>query len=312
VGPRAQLGHEARLADAGLAADEDEPPLAGPRALEGGLEAGERRGAPDERAGAGPAHDGGHARRRGGGGGGRHVGVGLARAHRIDQRPGLGRRRDAQVRAQPLAQALGGRERRGAIARRGQSPDERAPALLGERVQAGRRAAQADGRRTVARRLGAGCERLEPCRDPLALLVARREHPVGLQAGEQRAGAQGERLVGAAVGEQRLRLAGVHPVRLERDRVAVGREAARRRAERAAQLVERRAQARAGAGVEDVGPEPRGDRGAAVAAGDAARATRAARAPGGSRVGRGPPRRTRAEAPEHADAEHGDATLTLR
>ncbi len=323
VGPRAQLGHEAGLADPRLAADEDEPPLAGPGAFVGGLEAGERGGAADERARVRAADDRGDVRDRPGGrriGLGRAPGgrdrrgarVGVGRADGRDQRAGLGRRRDPEVRAQPLAQALGGGERGGAITCGRQATDEGPPTLLGERLQAGGRAAQAEGRGPIARRLGAGGERLEPRRDPLALLVARGEHPVGLEPGEQRAGAEGERVVGPAVGEQRVRLAGIDPGRLERDRVAVGDEAVARRAERAARLVEGRAQARAGAGVEDVGPEPRGDRGAAVAAGMQREPREELAGPAAGRRVEARPVALEREAPEHADAEHGDATLTLR
>ena len=76
--------------------------------------------------------------------------------------------------------------------------------------------------------------------------------------------------------------------------------------------MEGRAQARPGARVEDVGPEPRGDRRARVAAGmQREQAEQLAGAAARRRVERGPVGLER-EAPEHADAEHRDATLTLR
>ena len=171
-------------------------------------------------------------------------------------------------------------------------------------------------RRTAAarspRRLGRVGERAQPRRQALAVRVALGQHPVLLEPGEQLAVAERERLLGPARREQRLDLARVDPRRVERDRVAVGDEADARRAERAAELVERRAQARPGARVEDVGPEARRDGRARVAAGmQREEAEQLAGAAARRRV-EGGPVGLEGEAPEHAHAEHRDATLTLR
>ncbi len=311
MGRRAELGHEARLADAGLAADQDEAALAGARAVQGGREPGERGVAADERA-AGAADDAREAGRRAGGAarlGGARL---LRRPDLRGERPRLGRRRDPEPRAQPVAQALVGRERGGPVAGGREAADERPPPLLGVRVERDLLAAQPDGRGAVAARLGRVGERAQPRRQTLAVRVALGQHPVLLEPGQQLAVAERERLLGPARREQRLDLARVDPRRVERDRVAVGDEADARRAERAAELVERRAQARPGARVEDVGPEPRRDGRARVAAGmQREEAEQLAGAAARRRVERGPVG-LEGEAPEHAHAEHRDATLTLR
>ena len=212
----------------------------------------------------------------------------------------------------PSAETLVGGERGGAVALGREAADVRAPPLLGVRVQRDLLTRQPDGRGAVAARLGRIGERAQPRGQALAVRVALGQHPVLLEAGQQLAVAQRERLLGPARREQRLDLARVDPFGVERDRVAVGNEAAARRPERAAELVERRAQAGPRARVEDVGPEPRGDRGARVAAGmQREEAEQLAGAAARRRVERGPVG-LEGETPEHAHAEHRDATLTLR
>jgi len=244
-----ELRGEARLADARLAGENDQPRAAArrgiaPRAAQGG----KLRVAADERARLGAGQ-----RRR------QRDRVGRRRlADRRHQFPRRGRRRDGEAVAETPRQRVVARERRGAVARRREQPDQLAAGLLAQRVERGALAREPYGAREVAgdRRLRG--ERAERDGQLVQQPFARVVHPFVLEAHQQLAAARKrERLLDALTCEQVLALAQI-------DLETVAREAhvpARRhevpggRAECMPELGQRAAQARAGALFEDVGPE---------------------------------------------------------
>ena len=146
------------------------------------------------------------------------------------------------------AQVLG--HRGGAVAGRHQRAHEAAGGVLGQPVAADELARPAHA---LLHRPGLVGQTRETLRHALGVRVAGGDRPVAVDAGER-----------LAVLERRV--VQVHPDVDQADPLAIDREVRCRRAERAAQLVQRRAQARAGAGLGHVGPQPLGELEARVGA----------------------------------------------
>ena len=184
---------------------------------------------------------------------------------RLDQLAGLARRRDRELRAQPLGEALARAHRRRAVAGCGEPLDQPPVRLLGERVE----------RDLLARephRLGglrARRHRLERLRQPLGVRAPRLVRPLVLEAVEDRPAARRERRGRVSAAQRRVERASVdrQTLAVERDRLAGRDHVIRCRAERAPQLAERGAQAGASRLVEHVGPERRREAAARVRAG---------------------------------------------
>ena len=256
AGAGEQLGGQAGLADAGLAAQHDDGAGAG-----AGLVPGTQ-----ERLQLGlAAHEGKQAAGRSG----RrrrcdHDGVARGRLalrafppQRLGQLARRGARRQAQLAAQPLAQALVRGQGRGAVAGRGEAAHETAVHLLPHRLE--RDLTPGVGERCLG--LGVLGQPLEHVDEVVAVGVARPQRPLVLKAGQQRRVAELRRPGELALGDEGIELAGVdRHVAVELDVVACRHDVgASRLAEVAAQGPDRAAQARAGAGIEDVGPEARGE-----------------------------------------------------
>ena len=129
---------------------------------------------------------------------------------------------------------------------------------LRERLERGLAPGQLDRPPDVAGVLGFPRQRLERSDGALAMRVARLEHPLVVEPGEQRALAERERLLAATLGAEPFRLEHVHPGAVGEPDAVAGRHE-RVGAERSPERPERAAQARAGALVEHVGPEARRD-----------------------------------------------------
>ena len=158
-----------------------------------------------------------------------------------------GRRRgDAELAAQAIGERAVEDERRRAIAALGQARDETAVGLLAVGVDGDLPAGPEQRALVVADAVGARGEALEDREQPFVVLFARADHPLVVEAGEQRTAAQLDgRLQLAGVDEAR-ELGGIDPDPLvgETDAVAVGDEqAVGGRPELAAQCPHRAAQA---------------------------------------------------------------------
>ena len=234
---------EPRLADARLAREQHDPVAAvrgharpcRPQPLELG-------GAADERRVVGGERDRG--------------GLGRRALERLDQLAGLARRRDRELRAQPLGEALARADRRRAVAGRGEPLDQPPVRLLGERVERDLLARQ-------AHRLGGLRRSTPPPRAPPPAARRARGAPPAPSRPRSRRGSAPRHAASAAAGSPRAQR-GVErasvdrqPLAVERDRLAGRDDVIGRRPERAPQLAERGAQAGAGRLVEHVGPERR-------------------------------------------------------
>ena len=237
---------------------------------------------------------------------GREVGAGGADG--LHHGAGGRRGREGEGPPHPVAEPRVGGEGGAAVAGRVEAPDEVAVSGLAERVQLRAAAVEADRGHEVAARLGRAAGGLERVHPALGVLVAGGEDPLLVDAGEQLARVQGERGLGAPRAGEALELEQVHPHlqarRPEPDLVARRHEDAAVVVQRPPQRPHRAAQARAGAGVEDVGPQARGDGGARLQA-------RVERKPGedGADLGArrqhgGPAIQLDREVAEHADPQH--------
>ena len=190
-------------------------------------------------------------------------------AQPLDELARLRRRSDPQLAAHAVAQALVDGDRGGAVAGPPEALDQRPVALLGERIELDLLARPAQTGDVVAGRVGQRREPLERVADGLAMTVTRLPGPVLLEAGEQLARAQRERLGELAAFDELVERVQVDPdVVAQADLVTRGEQVARAAGtERGAQRVQRRAQARARAGIEHVRPQARRELRAAVHAG---------------------------------------------
>ena len=136
------------------------------------------------------------------------------------------------------AQVLG--HRGGAVAGLDQRAHEAAGGVLGQPVAADELARPAH---PLLHGPGLVGELRETLRHALGVGVAGGDRPVAVDAGQR-----------LAVRERRV--VQVHPHVDQPDPLAIDRQVRRGTAERAAQLMQRRAQARAGAGLGHVGPQP--------------------------------------------------------
>jgi hypothetical protein len=126
--------------------------------------------------------------------------------------------------------------------------------LLVERVARGLTAGPAHGVDGVAALLGVARQALERVEEPRAVLVASGDRPFFVDALEQLAAAQRDRLLRRARPHELLERARIEPhIPVEADAVTGRHELVA--AQRAAQRPRRAAQARARARVQDVGPE---------------------------------------------------------
>jgi hypothetical protein len=229
----------------------------------------------------------------------RRLGAADLRRQRARRLPG----RDAELARQQLAQVRVGGERGRPVANGRQAADKVAVGGLGERVERDLLARAVDRAAQVARRLRARGQPAERVAHLLAAAVALREHPLLGEVLEQRPAHELERLVEPVLTHERIERPRVDPHgRRQRDRVT--RAEQRVVAERAAQLGERGAQARAGALVEHVGPQHPGHLAARVRAGmQREPAEEAAQPPScGRRQQRAVP--LERQLSEHPDAEH--------
>ena len=263
-----ERGHQARLADPRRAGDERRPPAAGAHVLPASAQPLERIRAPDESSREARARQ----RRGEGGAPGRPAGAGAERFDgQLGAQPGrqLARghgRSDRQLGTQARGEALVLRERPSRVARGHEVTHQRPVGRLVERVERRAPAREPDGVAVVRARRGSVRERAERSAAPLAVLLARTQRPLVLQAGEQVAVAERQRVLRAPGGEQRAKRERVDlDVRREPDAVAVGAQRVGARPECGAQARERGAQARPGAAVEHVRPERGRDVGARVA-----------------------------------------------
>ena len=184
-----ELERQPRLAHAGVALDHDQAARAGG--------AGALGLAAHEHPGRAPVQQG-----RGGGPPRR------ATADRVVERARGRRRGDGEGAAQALAQLVVGHERPGAVARRDQPLDQVARGLLGERVEREPGPSQAHRLGRVAGALGHLGQDLGPAP---ALLVAGVAGPLVVQAREQLALAELQRLLEPAGRDQLREREGVDP-----------------------------------------------------------------------------------------------------
>ena len=244
-----ELVREPRLADARLAGEQHDPPVA--VHLHAAPTTARRRSSSARR----PTNSVACARASAGGGA---TGAAVAAPQLVEQRARLARRRRS-----PSARAGARRSARPRPARRrGRRPRRAARSAGGWAPRrAGRaRPARASGgppRPGSARRR----ELLERLGEPLRVRLARLVRPVVVEAVEDRRAA---RRRARAAGSPRASAASnarvsTQAVAVERDRLARGDDVVGGRAERAPQLGQRGAQAGAGRLVEHVGPEARGE-----------------------------------------------------
>jgi hypothetical protein len=222
---------EPRLADARLAREQDDP-VAAVRVTP----AHARRSRSSSRRG--------RRTRVVGGAGERGAGV-AAVLERLDQARGLARRRDRELRAQPLGEAPARGQRRRAVAGAARPLDQAPVRLLGERVERDLLAREAG----PPRRLRARRELPRAPREPLGVGAARLVRPVVLEAVEdRRRGTPPPRPRPVAAPQRRRRTRARRPPAPAPSSATVSRvgdDVLRRRAERAPQLAQRGAQARA-------------------------------------------------------------------
>ena len=154
--------------------------------------------------------------------------------------------------------------------------------------------------------LGVLGQPLEQVDEAVAVGVARPQRPLVLEAGQQRRVAELRRPGELALGDEGIELAGVdQDVAVELDVVARRHDVgAARLAEVAAQGPDRAAQARAGAGVEHVGPEARGELAAGLRPGVQREPGEEAPGPASGRGRQRFPVDLHRHRPEQANSEH--------
>ena len=236
-----ELARQARLADPRLAAHDRHPGAQLQQRVELGV-------APDDRR---------RTRRAAGGCGG-------CAAHPCCGRTRLGRRREPELRSQALGEPVVHRERRRAVAVVGQALHEVARRRLVERIELQAPAGVRDGE------LGRGRTQRQPCKEraqPRGLAVALLQHPVLIEVGEQRTAVQGRRRLELVTVDEGVELLQVGRA-VQGDPLASGDERVGAAvAQRPAQRPGGAAQRRAGARVQHVGPESRGESAARMLAG---------------------------------------------
>ena len=260
-----ELRGEPRLADPGLAGEQDEPPLVADRRVPRAAERGERLAAPDERVLRGGRREAGGQRAGRGGGWRRRLGRRPVAAQQplVDGDHG-GPGRGGELVAQPLAQLVERSQRLGGVAGRLVHLHQQPVRGLAERRQPDRGAggvlggvelAPAEPQPGLPQRL----ERAQPQALDLAPALA---HPRAVALGEERLGAEGERgaglgggvLVGAVLerlGGELDRLAeqlGVDEQRLGQREPHLGAAGQRLGTERAPELGEQRGERGVGRG----------------------------------------------------------------
>ena len=248
-----QLGEQARLAGAGLTLDGRHGRGTGASRAPGGQQPRKRLGAADQR--------GVRTVREGGWQGQVERGRPVLGSQPGRELAGIGRRRHAEFAAQRPGERLVRGNRGGGVAPGGEPPHQDAGGVLGERVELEPAARVRHRGVVVPARLGLLAERGEQAANPIAVIVPRLEHPVVVEVGEQRSvAAQLDGLRPAALPREPVDLTHVDPEAgtVEAHALAIGGEVVARLAELAPQGRERRAQARARAAVEHVGPEHRG------------------------------------------------------
>ena len=184
--------------------------------------------------------------------------------------------------------------------------------LLGERLERSLTPRQGDGAAQIAVTCRGRSQLLEQRDEAFAVLVLRRQRPLLVEAGQEGAIAERERVVAASLGAQAFGFEHVDPrVRRHADAIACGDE--RPLAERAAEGPQRTPETGPRALVEHVGPEDRGDGRSGLEAG-AKRQPREQRArPTGrrGRLRRRPPRRSRRPVAAAASSKRNAPGLTL-
>ena len=178
-GGRELLG-EARLTDPRLAGDQHDPPVAVH------LHAAPTGAQPRQLGAAADEHRFVRAREAGWW----RDGLWLRAAEFVDQRSRLARRRDAELRAQALGEVPAGRQRRGAVAARGEPLDQSAVGRFRQRVERDLGARQPNRLRWIER---GGRSRLERAGEPVCVLVAGLDRPLFVEAVEDRRAARLER-----------------------------------------------------------------------------------------------------------------------
>ena len=183
-------------------------------------------------------------------------------ADRGGERARLGGGCEAERAAQPIGEPVVDGERARAVAGLDHPPHQVTRGVLVERVEREPAPRPAD---SVVRGGGGRRELCQHRAEPLGVLVARLQHPVIVEVGEQRPAVQRDRGLEPPGGDVRVELGQVG-LAAQRDTVAA-RDQRVVAGERPPQLPQRAAQRGARAGVEHVGPEARGDRAARVLAG---------------------------------------------
>jgi hypothetical protein len=243
VNTSGELAEQRRLSDPGLAGRDGDPQGPRRRVRPGGAQPGERRLAPLGPGRPGQRRGQRQLRRR-------SAALDPSAPHRLDQRPRLGRRRDAQLAPQPLGQRVGRGQRRGAVAGEREQADQVAVPRLAERLVLAARTSPADRLGHAARVLGAAGEGRQHAGELVLVLVAGPHRPVGIEPAQELAarerGAGLELGGGAELGQVDLRA--------QLDGLARGDHRLGRR-QGAAQLVDRVTQRLAGARLGHVRPQ---------------------------------------------------------
>ena len=224
-GPRAgqELGGEPRLPDPALPTEDGERAVAGAGALPQPEQLVQLGRAPDERDAVGGLRSVGGGGRAPGATAARRRGAGAAQRAACSRRWG-----EPEARAQALAEPVVHRERAGPVAGRRKAPHEVARGRLVERVD-GEPAPRPDHRR--GGRGGARGEARERCGEPLGVRVARLQHPVLVEVGQQRSRGQLDRRLELPRREVRLEPREVG-LAAQAEPVAAGHECVRGRPER--------------------------------------------------------------------------------
>ena len=238
-----ELGQQTRLPRAGLAGDHHHSRGAGARPPPRGAKRGERVAPPHQGAVLGAGE---RVRQR------RRAAVGLPGAELLEQRARVGRGRHPEVAPQRRAQVLVDRHRGRTVAAGRQPPHQHAGRLLRSRIELEPAARVAERRLLIAGGVAGGGQQLEHA---VAVHAALIEHPVVVEIPQQVAIDERERLLEPSLGSQPLRLEHVDPDVRDAHPTAVGDDVPLGLPELTAQGGERGPQARAGAVLEDLGPE---------------------------------------------------------
>ena len=241
-----ELGQQARLARAGLAGDHHHGRGAGARPPPRGSKRGERVAPPHQGAVLGAGE---RVRQR------RGAAVGLPGAQLLEQRARAGRGRHPEVAPQRGAQVLVDRHRGRAVAGGGQPPHQHAGRLLRSLIELEPAARVAERRLMIAGALGGVAGGGQQLEHAVAVHAALLEHPVVVEVAQQVAVDERKRLLEPPLGGQSLCLEHVDPDVRDAHAAAVGDDVPLGLPELTAQGGERGPQARAGAVLEDLGPE---------------------------------------------------------